>query len=68
MEIITYGFIYGGENFSELTIGVHEQKNGGSGWNSADGMMISAPAGDRKEGLKLSNQLMGNVIGDATLK
>lgn len=54
-----YGEIFVGNNFDTLTICVQEKLQG---WNSDTGIMISAPAKNRIDGLQISNELMKNVL------
>lgn len=59
-EPVTYGTLYPGDKFEELTICVYEPRENTSGkhWSGSDGLMISAPAVDRNEALKLSQKLI----------
>lgn len=56
-----YGTIYINSDFTELTIAKytpHPEDSNRGGWNSGDGLMISAPASSREEALHISNELM----------
>lgn len=58
-----YGTIYTDNLEERLTICVlTENENGSGSWNGSDGYMISAPAADREEALKLSNRLMSGIL------
>lgn len=58
------GRIYINRDFSEMTITVMEEHEGGNGggWSGGDGLMISAPATNREEALTLSNSLMADFL------
>ncbi|WP_422657448.1 hypothetical protein ACK8P5_17005 [Paenibacillus sp. EC2-1] len=52
-----YGDLFTNEDLSELTITRFEETPSGiKGWDSEDGLMISAPAEDRAEALEISNR------------
>lgn len=55
----TYGEIFVGEKLKNLTICIQDAQNG---WNSKNGLMISAPAKNREEALEISNKLMNNYL------
>jgi hypothetical protein len=55
----TYGEIFIGKKINDLTICVQDGRNG---WNSKNGIMISAPSKNRVEALKASNKLMKSVL------
>ncbi|QOY36618.1 hypothetical protein AWH56_002780 [Anaerobacillus isosaccharinicus] len=58
-----YGELFINNDFSKLTITkLKRRENGSAGWNGYDGLMISAPATSRTEGLKISNELMKNFL------
>ncbi|MCG8483781.1 MAG: hypothetical protein MJA31_10770 [Clostridia bacterium] len=58
-KLYTYGEAFIGEKLVNLTICVQDEKNG---WNSEDGFMVSAPAKNRFEALKISNGLMKDFL------
>jgi hypothetical protein len=58
-KVHTYGEIFIGRNFKDLTICVQDGQNG---WNRKNGLMVSAPAKNRVEAVKISNRLMKNVL------
>lgn len=55
----TYGEIFVGEKLKNLTICIQDAQYG---WNSKDGLMISAPAKNREDALEISNKLMKNYL------
>lgn len=57
------GSIYINGDFSEFTLTLTEKDEDGSySWNGGDGLMLSAPASNREEALKLSNELMESIL------
>lgn len=58
-ELYTYGEAFIGINLVNLTICVQDEQDG---WNSEDGFMVSAPAKNRFEALKISNELMKDIL------
>ncbi|MCY6485436.1 hypothetical protein OW763_13965 [Clostridium aestuarii] len=60
-----YGTIYIDDDFSQLTIGISEPEDlyaNSKHWDSINGLMISAPASNRKRALEISNNLMKDVL------
>ncbi|MCY6355679.1 hypothetical protein [Clostridium sp. ZS2-4] len=61
----SYGTIYIDDNFSQLTINILEPEDlyaHSKQWNSGNGLMISAPASNRKEALEIPNVLMKDIL------
>lgn len=54
-NIFTYGWIYTDDKFSEFTIKV---MNDDDQWSPSNGLMITAPANDRQEAMKMSQELI----------
>lgn len=54
-KVVTYGVMFNNSNMSKITVEVF-QPNGG--WNSGNGLMISAPARTRTQALQVSNTLV----------
>ncbi len=54
-----YGAIYPNRNFTAFAV----QEWQHSGWNSANGLLIAAPAKTRVQALRLSNELMKTWLG-----
>ncbi|MCC5910934.1 MAG: hypothetical protein JJT76_10915 [Clostridiaceae bacterium] len=52
-----YGNLYISNNFQSLTVQVYEKNQQGGSWSSNGGWLISAPANNRKEAVKVSNKL-----------
>lgn len=57
--IHTYGEIFLGKSLKELTILLQD---GHSSRNSKDGYIISAPANNRAEAVKITNELMNSIL------
>lgn len=61
-----YGTIFVNRSFREVTITVMDQYsaegNQGGNWSGGDGLMISVPASDRAEALRISNRLMKDYL------
>jgi len=58
-DIFVYGFIYINGEFDQLTIQKHEKySNGEVGWKVENGLMISAPATNRNEAVRISNEIL----------
>ncbi|XEC97313.1 hypothetical protein AB6A23_12605 [Paenibacillus tarimensis] len=53
----TFGWIYINDDFTQFTIKVFTIDDSGS-WSHSDGLMITAPAKDREEALKKSEELI----------
>lgn len=61
--VYSYGVIYVNNDLSKITIAVFDKDEaGGGGWTGADGLMITAPADDRTNALKVANELMNDVL------
>ncbi|WP_456278644.1 hypothetical protein [Bacillus sp. AK128] len=63
----SYGNLYINRDFSELSIMVYElaeseRRNPSYKWEPEDGLVISAPAKNRKEALSISNELIGDLL------
>lgn len=59
----TIGTIYFEPTFSKFTISVLEKvDNNTRTWSSKDGLIISAPAENRKEALEITNSIIAKVI------
>ena len=56
----SYGSVFTNPRFDEFTIMVFQPN--GSGWNSQNGLMISAPARNRSQALEISNTLMKTAL------
>jgi len=70
-EFPSFGTIYMKNVYEEITITVLERKEPNSSsmlWTSEDGLMISAPAGNRDEALKVSKDLMNDVLMKEVLR
>jgi hypothetical protein len=67
----SYGTLYVNKDFSKVTVATFEKdgvdRSSGS-WTSEDGFMITAPAGNRAEALKISNELMKDYLKSNPLK
>jgi len=48
----------------EITLCVLEKNGHGSSWSEGDGLMISAPADNRKQALEISKRLIGNLANN----
>ena len=61
-----YGTIFVNRSFREVAITVMDQYsaegNQGGNWSGDDGLMISVPASDRAEALRISNHLMKDYL------
>jgi len=69
IQYLMQGVIFIENKFSTLTMTIMEENpsdSSRSGWNSRNGLMISAPARSREEALQISNSLMKN--GSKSLK
>jgi len=67
----SYGTLYVNTDFSEVTIATSAKDAADASkgsWTAEDGYMITAPAGDREEALKLSNELMKDFLNGKTLE
>ena len=53
-QLVDYGAIYPNRGFTEFAV----QEWQHSGWSSANGLVIAAPAQTRTQGLQLANKLM----------
>ena len=60
-DIYNYGFIYINDDFTEFTIKVITINNSGS-FSQSDGLMITAPAKDREEALKKTDEIIRNFV------
>lgn len=58
------GTLYADDNFRQITLTLFEQQEDSksSNWSGEDGLMLSAPAKDRTEALRLANKLMANLL------
>ncbi|MBO0600200.1 hypothetical protein I2483_00865 [Sporosarcina sp. E16_3] len=66
-----YGVLYTNSNFSEVTIAIFQKDEtdlSNRGWTSENGQMITAPAANRTEALKISNGLMQDYSKGNSLK
>jgi len=69
--LYSYGVLYTNSNFSEVTIATFQEDETdptSRGWTSENGHMITAPAANRTEALKISNVLMRDYFNGITLK
>lgn len=58
-DIFVYGFIYINGEFDQLTIQkIEKYSNGEVGWKVENGLMISAPATNRNEAVRISNEIL----------
>ena len=58
-DIFVYGYIYINGEFDQLTIQkVEKYSNGEVGWKVENGLMISAPATNRNEAVRISNEIL----------
>lgn len=58
------GTLYANRDFSQITLTLFEQGEDGNGysWNGGDGLMLTAPAKNRTEALRLANKLMEHSL------
>ena len=63
----TYGMMFASHNFRTLTIEEFSPQGKHKGWNSRNGFIISAPAQNRSEALRISNLLMKDTLHGFTL-
>lgn len=65
-----YGIIFINNDFSKIAIMKYQANpdDNGGGWNGSNGYMISAPAQNRDEALKISNELLDDFYTKFTLK
>ncbi|MFC4808622.1 hypothetical protein [Paenibacillus sp. GCM10023250] len=58
------GTLYADDHFRQITLTLFEQQADGksANWSGEDGLMITAPAKDRTEALRVANTLMANVL------
>lgn len=67
-RLVRYGVLYALDDFSRFTIAVLEPVvmfgvvSRERFWDTNAGMMVSAPANNREEALRVSNELMGNLL------
>ncbi|MCY6957747.1 hypothetical protein [Clostridium brassicae] len=64
---VLYGTIYINDDFNQLTINIMEPEDlyaSSKQWTGVNGLMISAPASNRKEALKISNTLMKYILSE----
>lgn len=69
--IYSYGILYTNSNFSKVTITTFQKDEAdlsNRGWTSENGQMITAPAANRTEALKISNELMQDYLKGNSLK
>lgn len=67
----SYGVLYTNSNFSEVTITTFQKDEtdlSNDGWTSENGQLITAPAANRTEALKISNELMQDYLKGNSLK
>ncbi|GGO03655.1 hypothetical protein [Saccharibacillus kuerlensis] len=58
-NLTTYGVMYVDPSFRQVAIGIFEEtEGGGQGWSSGSGLMVTAPAENRQQGLDIANRLM----------
>ncbi len=57
-----YGSLFVQDDFSRITIAKYKQTESESGWSSKDGIMITAPATNRVDGLRIANELMKEFL------
>lgn len=68
---LSFGAIYINDDFSQFSINISvkdELNPGYRHWNSGDGFIISAPAQNRSQALKVSNEVMKPSIQGYTLE
>ena len=66
-----YGVLSTNSNFSEVTVATFQKNEtvlSNRGWSSENGQMLTAPAVNRNEALKIPNELMQNYLKGNTLK
>lgn len=63
-EYVAYGSIQSDNIKKMFTISIFEK----GGWTSSDGLMISAPASNRREALEISSRLMKDILEKEELK
>lgn len=57
------GQLYANDDFSQIALTRFEQREDGSwNWSGGDGLMLTAPAKDRAEALRLANKLMVDLL------
>jgi hypothetical protein len=54
------GGLFNNSDFTRVAFYLYEQRTDGGGWSGDNGIMLSAPAGNRKEALAISKELMKN--------
>ncbi|MBM7572377.1 hypothetical protein [Aquibacillus albus] len=59
-DIYHYGIAYKNDDYTQFTIKVYcrDTEDSKGSWSKNNGLMITAPAGDREEALELSNKLI----------
>jgi hypothetical protein len=72
-QMYPYGIIFINKDFSKVSIMKYQDDKDGAdtstrGWGAEDGLMISAPANNRKQALEISNELMGKYLQGYILK
>lgn len=71
LHMIAYGRLYTDKSMERISINVFEETEGsaegGRGWDSGSGLVITAPAQNRQEALKIANELMEKTMDGQTL-
>ncbi|GMK37096.1 hypothetical protein PCCS19_01490 [Paenibacillus sp. CCS19] len=63
MHSFLLGELYANNDFSQITLTLYDhQEDGSSSWGGDDGLMLSAPAKDRTEAIRLANKLMAHRL------
>jgi hypothetical protein len=66
MQIFQLGDLYANDDFSQVTLVLYDQREDGSRyWGGDDGLMLTAPAKDRTEAVRLANKLMAHRLEGA---
>ncbi|MBD3918459.1 hypothetical protein H8B09_06810 [Paenibacillus sp. PR3] len=57
------GDLYANDDFSQVTLTLYDQREDGSRyWGGDDGLMLTAPAKDRTDAVRLANKLMAHRL------
>ena len=57
-QFYDYGALFPNQSFTAFTVTEWQPEGNGSGWSGSNGLAISAPATTRRQGLRISNELM----------
>ncbi|NGZ74439.1 hypothetical protein [Saccharibacillus alkalitolerans] len=69
LHMYTYGKLFADASFDSVSLNLFEQdEDGGRGWDSGSGLMITAPAKNREQALEIANGLMEREMEGEVLK